>query len=124
MLRFASTPDGSGDSWLRQNSRVLEELGAANRRALQVERLCVPFSGTPEPERQILADLLQVPPEDKTKVAATLEALAAAIRFRQDTLEWLGRQSGRSLRLARWGWYATLGFSILSIILGLMSLGR
>jgi len=123
MEGIASAPQGPADARLRENTQVLRGLLGANQRALEVERQCVPFSGSPEPERQLLEDLLRLTVEDKTKVSAKLDALARAIRIRQDTVERLGRESGRSLRLARWGWFGTAGFSILSIILGILTIG-
>jgi len=83
----------------------------------------VPFSGTPELERGILGELLELPVEDKSKVAAKLDALAKAIRFRQDTLDRLGEESSRSLRMARWGWYGALALALLVVILGFLCLG-
>jgi len=83
----------------------------------------VPFSGTPEMERGILGELLELPAEDKSKVTAKLGALAKAIRFRQDTLDRLEEESARSLRVARWGWYGALALAILVGILGFLCLG-
>jgi hypothetical protein len=83
----------------------------------------VPFSGTPEPERQLLEAVLELATENTRRVVPKLDALAKAIRIRQDAVEQLGKESGRSLRLARWGWLGTAGFSILSIILGILALG-
>ena len=122
--RIASAPHGSSDGWPNESTQLLRELLAENRRALEVELQCLPFSGTPEPERQLLQDILELMVEDKTRVTAKLGELAKAIRIRQDTVERLGRESGRSMRLARWGWLGTVGFSILSIILGVLTLGR
>jgi len=123
MEGIASVPQGPLDARLHENTRVLSELLGANQRALEVELQCVPFSGTPEPERQLLEDILGLTVEDKTKVGARLDALARAIRIRQDTVERLGRESDRSLRLARWGWFGTMSLSVLSIILGILTLG-
>lgn len=123
MEGIASAPKGPGDARPQEKTRVLSELLGANQRALEVELQCVPFSGTPEPERQLLEDILALTVEDKTKVSAKLDALARAIRIRQDTVEQLGRESGRSLRLARWGWFGTMGLSILAMILGILALG-
>lgn len=123
MEGIASTPQGPSDARLHENTRVLSELLGANQRALEVELQCVPFSGTPEPERQLLEDILELTVEDKTKVSAKLDALARTIRIRQDTVERLGRESGRTLRLARWGWFGTMSLSVLSIILGILALG-
>jgi hypothetical protein len=123
MRRILSAPPGSPDDRLQGKIRLLRELLAANDRALEVERMCVPFSGTPEYEREILVELLELPVEDKTKVSAKLGALAKAIRFRQDRLERLDDESYRSLRLAEWGWYGTLALAILVVILGLLCLG-
>jgi hypothetical protein len=124
MRRIASAPHGSWDGWLHEHTQLLDELLASNQRALEMERICEPFSGTPEPERLLLKDLLELAVGEKAAVTAKLDALAKAIRFRQDRVERLGRENARSLRLARWGWYGTMGLSILSIILGIMSLGR
>jgi len=121
--QMSSAPKGSGDS-ADEKTLLLDELIAANQRALEVERQCVPFSGTPEPEQQLLEDLLQLTQGGEKPVHAKLDALARAIRERQDALERLGRESNRSLSLAKWGWYGTLGFSILSIILGILALER
>jgi hypothetical protein len=121
--RIDSARPGSQDGKLQAKIQDVRELLAANQRALDVERMCVPFSGTPEPERGILTALLERPLEDKTQVGAKLVELAKAIRFRQDTLERLGQESARSLSLARWGWYGTLALAVLSGLLGLMCLG-
>ncbi|OGB94534.1 MAG: hypothetical protein A2Z31_05195 [candidate division NC10 bacterium RBG_16_65_8] len=123
MHRIASEPQKSRGGKLQEKIQLLRGLLAANQRALDVERMCVPFSGTPEPERRILEEILELPVEDKTTVTAKLDALAKAIRFRQDTVEWLDQGSRRSVKLARWGWYGTLTLAILSAILGLISLG-
>ena len=106
------------------DTRVVEELLAANERTLEVEMHCVPFSGTPEPERQLLEDILDLTAGDDRPAMAKLGLLAKVIRVRQDTLERLSRESARSLRLARWGWLGTAGFSILSIILGMLVIGE
>jgi hypothetical protein len=123
-VQIASAPPGVLHGCAQENTQLLHGLLAMNQRALEVELQCAPFSGTPEPERQLLEEILALTMEDKTRVSAKLDALAKAIRTRQDTVERLGLQGGRSLRLARWGWIGTLGFSILSIILGVLALGR
>jgi hypothetical protein len=101
----------------------VRELAAANHRALEVERMCAPFSGTPEPERRILEEILGLPGEDKAARRSALDALAKAVRFRHDTLEWLDEGSRRAVRLARWGWYTTLALGLLSLLLGVLCLG-
>jgi hypothetical protein len=123
MHRIPSAPEGPPVGPLQAQIALLRELLAANQRALEVERICVPFSGTPEMERGILGELLELPVEDKTKVTAKLDALAKAIRFRQDTLERLEEESARSLRVAWWGWCGTLVLAILVGILGFLCLG-
>ena len=123
MRQIASAPPESSDATEDMRIKLLRDLIAANQRALEVECMCVPFSGTPEPERELLEELRELPVEDKSKVTAKLDALAKAIRFRQDAVERLGKESGRSRRLARWGWYGTLALAILSAILGVMCLG-
>jgi hypothetical protein len=121
--RMTSAPQGPLGESLPAKIESMQQLIAANQRALEVERMCVPYSGTPEPERAVLAELLGLPAEDKTKVTAKLDALAKAIRFRYDSVERLAYESGRSIRVARWGWYGTLALAMLSAILGLMCLG-
>jgi hypothetical protein len=107
--------------WVRTQS--LHQLLVVNQRALEVEMMCVPFSGTPDPERRVLEELLELTEGDKTKAAARLNVLAKAIRIRQDAVERLGQESSRSLRWARWGWYGTLVFAGLSAVLGIMYMG-
>lgn len=123
MHRIPSAPEGPPDGPLQAKLASLRELLAANQRLLEVERMCVPFSGTPELERGILGELLDLPLEDKSKVTAKLDALAKAIRFRQDTLERLAEESSRSLRMARWGWYGALVLALLVVLLGFLCLG-
>jgi hypothetical protein len=123
MRRLSSTPEMQPAGPSQKTRDVLAGLHAANQRALDVERMCIPFSGTPETERGILADLLELPVEDKSRMAAKLDALAKTIRFRQDTLDRLADESARSLRVARWGWYGALTLSVLVGILGFLCLG-
>ena len=121
--RMPSAPEGLPDGPSKEKIALLRELLATNQRALDVERMCVPFSGTPELEREILGDLLELPAEDKTKLTAKLDALAKAIRFRQDALERLEEEGARSLSVARWGWYGVLALAVLVGILGFLCLG-
>jgi hypothetical protein len=122
-VRIPSAPPGRSDAPSHEDLQVLLELLAANRRALEVEQQCVPFSGTPEAERQLLEDILKLAGEDTSRVRPKLDGLAMEIRIRQDTVERLGWESGRSLKLARWGWFGTVAFSILSVILGILIFG-
>jgi hypothetical protein len=123
LRQIASVPSGASENDVRETLQFGEELRAANNRALEVERMCAPFSGTPEQERGILKELLTHPADDKAAVMTHLSALAKAIRFRQDALNRLRAESDRSLQLARWGWYGTLTLAILLLILGLLCLG-
>jgi hypothetical protein len=123
MGRMASAPHGPSDAGSQKKMQVMRELLAVNQRTLEVELQCVPFSGTPEPERHLLEEVLELTAEDKDSVRPKLDAVAMGIRIRQDTVEQLGRESGRSLKLARWGWLATAGVSILSVIIGILALG-
>lgn len=123
MHRIASEPQRFRGDRLQGTMALLSELLAANQRALDVERMCVPFSGTPEPERRILEEILGLPLDDKSTVTAKLDALAKAIKFRHDTVEWLEQESRRSIKFARCGWYGTLTLAVLSVILGLVCLG-
>ena len=121
--RIAPAPGESRGGTPEATRELLRELIAANQRALDVERMCAPFSGTPEPERRMLQDLLDLPADRKAAATPTLDALARAIRFRQDALEWLDEGSRRAVRLARWGWYGTLVLAFLCMLLGVLCLG-
>ncbi len=121
--RIPAAPEGPPAGPAQAQLALLRELLAANQRALEVERMCVPFSGTPELERGILGDLLELPMEDRPKLTAKLDELARAIRFRQDALDRLEGESARSLKVARWGWYGVLSLGILTGILGFLCLG-
>lgn len=123
MARIASAPPGSLEARAQGKTQVLRELLAVNQRTLEVELQCVPFAGTPEPERQFLEEVLRLAADGTRIVGPKLDALARGIRIRQDAIEQLGRESGRSLRLATWGWLGTAAFSILSIILGMLAFG-
>jgi len=123
ITRMASTPSGSSNPGSREKIQVVRELLAVNQRILEVELQCVPFSGVPDRERRLLEEVLELTAGDRRRVSPKLDAVAMAIRIRHETVEQLGRESGRSLTLARWGWLGTAGFSILSIILGLLALG-
>jgi hypothetical protein len=123
MRRLTAGPQEPSEGKRHAKIESLQELLAANGRALEVERMCVPFSGTPEPERGALEELLDMPAGDGARAAAKLDILAKAIRSRQDTLDRLGEQNIRALRLARWGWYVTMALAVLTGILGLICLG-
>ena len=123
MRRIPAASEGTPAGQSQATLALLRDLWAANQRALEVERMCVPFSGTPEPERGILAALLELPAEDRAKVPTKLDALARAIRFRQDTLDRLEDETARSLRAARLGWQVVLALAVLVGILGFLCLG-
>jgi hypothetical protein len=122
-MRQIALTKGASENGAREKVQFLHDLRAANHRALEVEQMCAPFSGTPEHERGLLKELLVSPLEDEAAARAKLSALAKAIRFRQDALERLRLESDRSLQLARWGWYGTLTLAILLALLGFVCLG-
>lgn len=121
--RIPAAPEGPPAGPAQATLALLQDLLAANQRALEVERMCVPFSGTPELERGLLSELLALPMDDKTKLTSKLDALARAIRFRQDALDRLEEEGTRSLKVGRWGWYGVLALAILVGILGFLCLG-
>jgi hypothetical protein len=122
MRRIASVPEGAPDR-LRTKTEAIQALLVANRRALDVERMCIPFSGTPEPERALLEQLAGFSVEDKAELTGKLDALAKAIRFREDLVERLGYERDRAVKLARWGCRGALVLGILSAVLGFLCLG-
>ncbi len=103
--------------------QLAQELLAANERALEVEMHCAPFSGTPEPERHLLEDLVNLTAGDDRPAMMKLGLLAKAIRTRLDALDGAEREGARTMTLARWGWIGTICFSLLAIILGLLIIG-
>ncbi len=119
-LRWAMAP-GASSPPEPSTPQLLEKLLAANQRALEVELQCVPFSGTPEPERQLLEGISRLATTDGA--VNKLAALARAIRIRQDSTDWLDRERSWSLRFAKWGWLGTVGFCLLTILLGILALG-
>jgi hypothetical protein len=123
MRRIASDPQSAPVGRPEAMIESLQELLVANRRALDVERMCVPFSGTPEPEREMLQALLDIPAGEAVTLTDKINALARAIRFRHDLVERLTYERDRSVIVARWGCYGAMTLAVLSAILGFLCLG-
>jgi hypothetical protein len=82
------------------------------------ERAKAPFSGVPSPERSLLDDIREVSgAKTEPFIQDKLSELASAIKIRQDTIDKLGEENGRSLKWAKWGVFGTVAFSILSIVI-------
>jgi len=97
----------------------LRELLARNEEVAQREEARAPFSGAPQPERQLLVDLLELAPGDRTIVRDKLNELAQAITARAEVINRLGEEGHKSLVLARWGLLGTVVFSLTSIALAI-----
>jgi hypothetical protein len=107
--RVLSTVRGLLDEHDRQMHEYLKEL---------------PFAGTPSPERELLQDIAALVGTGHDLLEAKLGELAKAVRIRQETLERLSDEKGRSLVWARWGVIGTVAFSAVSITLAIWGLAR
>src|SRR4030042_1549501 len=96
---------------------IVNSLITKNEEILANERQRLPFSGVPSHERSLLEDILQLSSsEDKAYVREKLENLASAIKIRQETINQLSEEKGRSLKWAKWGVFGTIVFSLISIV--------
>ncbi|MBA3016553.1 MAG: hypothetical protein KJ550_00795 [Proteobacteria bacterium] len=96
---------------------VLRELIETLNESLSAEERRVPFYGTPEQERDLLEDILELTTADRDIVNSKLSRLAELIRVRQDTVNTLGEEKGKARKLAAWGLTGTIIFGVLSVIL-------
>lgn len=84
--------------------------------ALKAEKRRIPFAGVPSEQRSLLEDILVLSAEDeKSYVRDKLEKLASIIRSREDTVNRLSDEKGKSLKWAKWGVAGTVVFSLISI---------
>jgi hypothetical protein len=91
-------------------------------KTLATEEKRVPFYGTPEPERGLLEDILELTNSDREIVGGKLTRLAELIAARSETIKTLGDEKGKATKLAYWGLAGTLLFGILSLVVTLWSL--
>ena len=103
---------------------VVRELIAAHDSAMEDVRKELPFSGTPSPERELLQDISALATGERSRLDSKLTELAKAVRIRQEMIERISDERGRSLRWAKWGAIGTVLFSLVSIILGAWALAR
>jgi hypothetical protein len=99
-----------------QSLELINKLLATAKEHEKEQRAKAPFSGVPSPERSLLEDVREVSgARDNQFIQDKLSELATAIKIRQDTVEKLGEEKGRSLKWAKWGVAGTVFFSLLSI---------
>jgi len=91
---------------------------------LKEEEKRVPFYGTPEQERGLLEDILELTAADRTLVNIKLTRLAELIEARQETINVLGEEKGQARKLAYWGLAGTVVFGIVSIVLTIIQLSQ
>lgn len=105
------------DESLRSNYlTTINDLLEKGKEREQEQRAKAPFSGVPSPERSLLDDVREVSgAKDNPFIQDKLIELASAIKIRQETVEVLGEEKGRSLKWAKWGLFGTVFFSLLSI---------
>ena len=87
---------------------------------LKEEEKRVPFYGTPDLERSLLEDILEITASDKELINVKLTRLAELIKARQDTINVLGEEKGEARKLAYWGLAGSVVFGMVSIILGIV----
>jgi len=90
----------------------LRELLFRNEEVVGREEARAPFYHTPQPERQLLVDLLELTPGDRAIVRDKLNNLAQSITARDEIITRLGEEGHKSLVLARWGLVGTAVFSL------------
>ena len=119
ILSLATSTQMSG---FRDVISGLEALLAANEERLRKEKVRLPFSETPLPERQLLEDILELTSADKDLVRSKLTELAKAVKIRQETIEKLANEGHQSVVLARWGVAGTIVFSLVSILISILAM--
>jgi hypothetical protein len=93
----------------------LRELTDLVSKRVASEKKRVPFFGTPEPERGLLEDILELTKSDREIVGGKLTRLAELIAARSEVVKTLGDEKGKAKRLAYLGLAGTVVFGILSI---------
>lgn len=121
-LRISTGNSGVSARLLVDRLDELRQLTTSVHTLLKAEELKAPFYGTPEMERALLEDVLELTMADRNLVHMKLTRLAELIRVRQDTIEVLGEEKGSARRLAYWGLAGTVVFGVASTILGLMQI--
>ena len=104
---------------LQENSLALiNDLLLTAKEHEKEQKAKAPFSGVPSPERSLLEDIREISgAKTNAFIQDKLSELATAIKIRQETVDQLGEEKGRSLKWAKWGFVGTVFFSLLSIIL-------
>lgn len=98
---------------------TLKGIRAAMAELVEAAEKTVPFHGTPEPEREILEDILELTEADREIVYQKLGRLGELVAARQETILTLGEEKGNARRLALWGLCGTILFGTASIALTL-----
>ncbi len=117
VFSMASAEARSSGEDLKEQVTELKNLRQRVVCMVEKEQKKVPFHGTPEQERQLLEDILELTDADKAVVYTKLSRLADLVRARQDTINVLGDEKGRATKLAWIGLAGTILLGIVSIIL-------
>ena len=116
-FRISSSRPPDSAYKLKDKLVALREIIETLNESLSAEERRVPFYGTPEQERDLLEDILELTTADRDIVNSKLSRLAELIRVRQDTVNTLGEEKGKARKLAAWGLTGTIIFGVLSVIL-------
>lgn len=119
-VKISSAAPNSAEQNLVSRIDELRQLGNSVNALLREEEKREPFYGTPDIERSLLEDILELTASDKDVVNAKLIRLAELIKARQDTIDVLGEEKGKARKLAYWGLAGSVVFGIASLILGVM----
>jgi len=75
----------------------------------------LPFTAAPSPERGLLSDILELSDKTNDLLPNKLQELSNSIIARQETIDALNDEKGKSLKWAKWGVFGTVFFSAVSI---------
>ena len=97
--------------------KLIKEAISESEALLEESQQIAPFAGTPDPERGLLTDIALLASAESAGVSSKLRELATVIRGRQETMDGLAEEKGKSLKWAKWGVFGTVFFSALSILI-------
>lgn len=101
------------------NKALIKNFIESSNDRYQKENRKVPFTGASTPERGLLTEVLELTDKSNEFILNKLKDLSNAIVVRQETINDLSDEKGRSLKWAKWGVSGTVIFSAISIALTL-----
>lgn len=114
-----SKRDQVSDTTRFANKALIKKLIESSNDRYKKENRKVPFTNAPSPERGLLTDVLELTDKSNELILSKLTELSNAIVVRQETINDLSDEKGRSLKWAKWGVAGTVIFSAISIALTL-----